>query len=64
MQISFTNCEKEDYKVQQVGELQKAIKVGYKIRWVSNYKVRKKKDFKVQKRLQKVTKWIAKYNRY
>lgn len=64
MQISFTNCEKEDYKVQQVGELQKAIKVGYKIRWVSNYKVRKKKDFKVQKRLQKVTKWITKYNRY
>ena len=43
MQISFTNCEKEDYKVQQVGELQKAIKVGYNIRWVSNYKVRKKR---------------------
>ena len=68
MQISFTNCEKEDYKVQQVGELQKAIKVGFKVRWVSNYKVQKKRfqsakeitksdevDYKVQQVLENQT---------
>ena len=54
--------------MQQVGELQKAIKVGYKIRWVSNNKVRKKNflsakeitksdkvDYKVQQVLENQT---------
>lgn len=40
IQIWVTKSDKGNYKGRQVGGLQSATRVGYKLRWVVDYKVR------------------------